>query len=153
MESNGMNDVTARIGRLWRRLIFRWRRDRLDRELAEELEFHRSRRQEENGETGLSAQAAWLTNEQMGNMTLAKEESWDMWSFLALERLWQDVVYALRMFYKNPGFTAVAAVSLALGIGGSAAMFSLVNELLIRPLPLSAPPRNNTAPVGLVVHQ
>ncbi len=75
----------------------------------------------------------------MGNLTLAKEESRDMWSFLALERLCQDLRYAVRMLGKNPGFTAVAAVSLALGIGGNAAVFSLVNTLLIKPLPYFEP--------------
>jgi len=74
-------------------------------------------------------------------MTLAKEESRDLWSFLALERFLQDIRYAFRMFAANPGFTAVAALSLALGIGGNAAVFSFVNALLIRPLSYLEPDR------------
>src|SRR5918992_39745 len=104
--------------RLWRRILFRGRRAQLDRELAEELEFHRALKQKECGDDALA-------RKQMGNMMLAKEESRDVWSFIALERLWHDVRYAVRMFTKTPGLTAVAAVSLALGIGGNAAVFSL----------------------------
>ncbi|MBV9763988.1 MAG: ABC transporter permease [Acidobacteriaceae bacterium] len=64
-----------------------------------------------------------------------------MWTFLSLERLLQDLRYAARIFAKTPAFSAVAIFSIALGIGGNAAMFSLVNALLIRPLPYVEPDR------------
>ena len=58
-----------------------------------------------------------------------------MWGWTSLQRLWQDLRYAARMFVRNPSFVTIATVSLALGIGANAAMFALVNNLLIRPLP------------------
>jgi putative ABC transport system permease protein len=137
-----MRHLTTRLLHLGRRIVFRWRRAELDCELAEELEFHRALKEDENRVAGFSAQeAAELTRRQMGNMTVAREESRELWSFVALERLGHDLRHALRMFLRNPGFTALATISLALGIGGSAAVFSLVNALLIQPLPYFEPNR------------
>jgi putative ABC transport system permease protein len=113
----------GKLTRGWRRLVFRFRRTRLDRELAEEIEYHRS-----------------LAGE-IGNVTIAREESWDMWSFVRLDRLLQDLRYAVRLFARTPVFTAIAVLSLAIGIGGNAAMFSLVDKLLIQPLPYLEPDR------------
>jgi putative ABC transport system permease protein len=130
------------LSRVRNRLRFRWRRPRLDRELAEEIEFHRSLAEREHRHDGSEPSAAGdLSRQQMGNITLAREECRDMWSFVRLETLWHDIRYAFRMFASTPGFTAIAVLSLAVGIGGNAAMFSLVDRLIMQPLPYSAPDR------------
>ncbi len=128
--------------RSWHRIEFRWRRDQFARELTEELEFHLAEKQAENQRLGLGGAASEeLSRRQMGNITVAREDCRDMWSFMRWERILQDLRYASRMYMRTPVFTGVCVLSIALGIGGNAAMFSLVNALLVRPLPYPAPER------------
>jgi predicted permease len=113
----------------------RWRKQReedLDRELRSDLELQA----EEFAARGMSpAEAQYAAQRALGNTTIWKEEVREMWGWTSLEKLWQDLRFAARMFARNPGFVIVAALSLALGIGANAAMFALVNTLLIKPLP------------------
>jgi predicted permease len=130
------------MDRGWRRLVFRWQREQFDRELAEEIESHRLLKEAANGRAGLDPdEARHLSRRQMGNVAIAREECREMWSFVQVERLLQDLRFAVRVFARNPGFTAIAVLSLSIGIGGNAAMFSLVDKLLVQPLPYLEPDR------------
>jgi predicted permease len=130
------------LGRQWRKLRFWLRREQLCRELAEELDFHTLLKQSAFERKGLTAAAAhFASRREMGNMTFAKEQSRDFWTLHPVEELWQDVRYAARTFRRNPAFTAIAILSLALGIAGNIAIFSIINALLIQPLPFPQPDR------------
>jgi predicted permease len=132
-------------------------RARFRRELAEEIALHADLKFHEYRAAGLPLDAAAMrTRREMGNVTLAAEESTDVRSFVALEQLMKDIRHAIRLLIKQPGFTLVVIFSLALGIAGNTAVFSTVNALLIKPLPFHDPDRllriTSFWPKALLVH-
>ena len=130
----------AKLLRMWRRLMFIFRRDRMDQDLAEEMRLHLEMKTQEKKEAGLSEERArQAASRDFGNAVLLKEVSREMWGWTSAESIAKDVRYGLRMLAKNPGFSTMAVVTLALGIGASTAIFSIVHAVVIRPLPFEHP--------------
>ena len=103
------------------------KRRALERDLREEIAFHRAMRARD-------AECCGTDIPPFGNETRIQEEMRDMWSFVWMETAWRDVYYALRGLRRNPGFSAVALLTLAIGIGANTAVFSVVDGILIKPL-------------------
>jgi predicted permease len=128
--------------------VWNWFRSRLagvrrrrnrEKELDRELESHLELEAEEQQESGVSSEEArYAARRAFGNTTLVQEDVRAIWSLVWLERFAQDVKYGARVLRKNPGFTVIAVLTLALGIGANTAIFSAIDTLMLRPLPFTA---------------
>jgi predicted permease len=118
------------------------RRRRMLKDLDQDIQDHIAIETQENIERGMSpGEARTLALRKFGNVTRVKEETREVWSFIWLEQFWADVCFGIRALWRHPGFAIVAVLTLALGIGANTAIFSVVEGVILAPLPYPHPDR------------
>jgi macrolide transport system ATP-binding/permease protein len=121
---------------------FKWLAQRRTKEsdLQEELQFHLAEEAEQRRDSGISSEdAAWAARRDLGNVSLLKENTRSAWGWTMLEQFAQDLRYALRTIASSKSFSLLAILSLALGIGANTAIFSFMDSILMRALPVADP--------------
>jgi predicted permease len=137
------------LGEIRRRISMLLHRKQLRADLDEEMRLHMDLREEEQAERGLDAdQARYAARRKFGNATALKEESTAAWGWRWLEGLGQDGLYGVRAMLRSPWVTAVALLSLALGIGATTAIYTLMDAVMLRELPVKDPQRLVVLGVG-----
>jgi predicted permease len=130
------------LSSLLRRVLYTFRQRRLEAELAEEIDAHRAMRQRDLQAQGVPPDEAQPASRRaLGNVTLAREDARAVWIAPWLESVWQDVAYAVRALRRAPAFATAVVLVMAIGIGATTGVFSLVEALVLRSLPVRQPDR------------
>ncbi len=118
------------------------RRKRVLEDLDQDIRDHLDRETQDNIERGMSPEEArYAAMRKFGNVTRVKEDTREVWTLVWLEQLVEDIRFGLRLLRRSPGFTVVAVLTLALGIGANTYIFSMVDALVLRPMEFSDPGR------------
>src|SRR6266852_3444765 len=127
---------------MWRKLLFLFRRSELAPNLSEEISQHIEMKAQKLIDAGVTQEEArFRAHREFGNTMVANETSREMWGWVWLETLLQDLRYGVRMLRRNPGFTLVAATTLALGISVNTTIFSVVSGWLLKKPAVADPDR------------
>jgi putative ABC transport system permease protein len=130
------------LGELWRRVRFLFQRDKMSKDLADEMRLHLELRTKDHAADGMQARDAEArARRDFGNITQLSEQGRAVWGWAFLETFANDLRYGIRALRADPGFAIVAVASLALGIGANTAIFSILNAVMLRSLPVEDPQR------------
>ena len=140
--------MAQNLHEFWLRVKTLFRKRRMDREMAEELAFHQAMLKDKLMRQGVAREDAdAAARRSFGNASRWHERLRELWQIRGLENLGRDVSFSLRVLRKSPGFTGVALLTLALGVGANTTVFSMINGLLLRPL--AVPESGRLAVLGI----